>query len=147
MNHCYFIWLMLSGHRFEDKGIPRRHRVRAKSSLSSIIHPSEKNMEPSSGGQGPGGRQLPIIKKAIDHQAHEVGECCISLFLGHFMPHGIVSRYLTSKRYYAMAYKYRVYQLEIGVYALRRNRIVATNARLNPGPTIRSSREIASIGN
>ncbi|XP_076031452.1 band 3 anion transport protein-like isoform X2 [Oratosquilla oratoria] len=55
----------MSSHRFDDPSAYRRHRIRARSSVSSIIHPSsqDKHEEES---------KLPIMKKTIDHDPHEV---------------------------------------------------------------------------
>ncbi|XP_042242104.1 anion exchange protein 2-like [Homarus americanus] len=55
----------MSSHRFDDPSAYRRPKVRARSSVSSIIHASDKE-------EGKADRQGPLIKKAIDHSPHEV---------------------------------------------------------------------------
>ncbi|XP_071527622.1 band 3 anion transport protein-like isoform X2 [Panulirus ornatus] len=56
----------MSSHRFDDPSAYRRPRVRARSSVSSIIHVSDKKSEVKKG------RQSSIVKKAYDHSPHEV---------------------------------------------------------------------------
>ncbi|KAK7074600.1 Anion exchange protein 3, partial [Halocaridina rubra] len=55
----------ISSHRFDDPSGYLRPRVRARSSVASIIHVSDKDQSKS-------GRQLPIMKKSYDHSPHEV---------------------------------------------------------------------------
>lgn len=54
----------MSSHRFDDPSGYIKPRVRARSSVSSIIHMSD-NAEKT-------GKQLPIMKKSYDHSPHEV---------------------------------------------------------------------------
>ena len=60
LNSCHPL-----GHRFDDPSGYIRPRVRAKSSVASIIHMSDKEDKKI-------GRQMPIMKKSYDHSPHEV---------------------------------------------------------------------------
>ncbi|XP_069177811.1 LOW QUALITY PROTEIN: band 3 anion transport protein [Procambarus clarkii] len=54
----------MTSHRFDDPSAYRRPRVRARSSVASIIHAGDK--------EDKNDRQLPIVKKTYDHSPHEV---------------------------------------------------------------------------
>ena len=62
---------LLLGHRFEDPSAYRRPKVRARSSVTSIIHVSDKD-EVKKKTKTKAEKQLPIMKKSIDHTPHEV---------------------------------------------------------------------------
>lgn len=55
----------IASHRFEDPSAYRRPRVRARSSVSSIIHMNEAGNEKAD-------RQQPMVKKSYDHSPHEI---------------------------------------------------------------------------
>lgn len=54
----------LASHRFENQRGIRRHKIQAKSSVSSFIHLSRK--------EGVDVKSLPFVKKLYDHQPHEI---------------------------------------------------------------------------
>ncbi|XP_067140255.1 band 3 anion transport protein-like [Centruroides vittatus] len=54
----------LASHRFENPRGIRRHKIQAKSSVSSFIHLSRK--------EGVDVKSLPFVKKLYDHQPHEI---------------------------------------------------------------------------
>lgn len=65
----HVIFILLPGHRFDDPSAYRRPKVRARSSVASIIHVSDKDeVKVKTKAE----RQLPIMKKSYDHTPHEV---------------------------------------------------------------------------
>lgn len=54
----------IASRRFENPRGIRRHKIQAKSSVSSFIHLSRKD--------GSGARASPFVKKLYDHQPHEI---------------------------------------------------------------------------
>ncbi|XP_045109014.1 band 3 anion transport protein-like isoform X2 [Portunus trituberculatus] len=64
---------VMSSHRFDDRSAYRRPKVRARSSVSSIIHVSDKDdAQVKKKAKSTSDRQLPIMKKSYDHSPHEV---------------------------------------------------------------------------
>lgn len=64
---------VMSSHRFDDPSAYRRPKVRARSSVSSIIHVSHKDEgHVKKKAKSTSDRQLPIMKKSYDHSPHEV---------------------------------------------------------------------------
>lgn len=68
---------LASGHRFEDPSAYRRPKVRARSSVASIIHVSDKAEKSKKAKPD---RQLPIMKKSYDHSPHEVSHAPVLYF-------------------------------------------------------------------
>lgn len=63
----------MTSHRFEDPSAYRRPRVRARSSVTSIIHMNDKQQSPEAKSkQSTTDRRMPIMRKSYDHSPHEV---------------------------------------------------------------------------